>query len=184
MGSGEAHRPLKISAKPAAVVPKSARGGRPHIKSKTHSSMLLNNATSHSSCIAGRPVSRIRTGRLSHVRVGLLVIKLVVMPLPQVLRTAFAAKAPPLKGWKSTGATHCPTWSLHYFTLVFLAGAIQGDRTGFPTLQITVLHHESQGDYNWRKKNPLQRVPHVTRNGIIKEKEEEEDDEGQGKGDE
>lgn len=34
------------------------------------------------------------------------------------------------------------------------------------------------------KKNPLQRVPHVTRNGIIKEKEEEEDDEGQGKDDE
>lgn len=119
----------------------------------------------------------------SHVRVGLLVIKLVVMPLPQVFRTAFAAKALPLKGWKSTGATHCPTWSLQYFTLVFLAGAIHRDRTGFPTLQITVFHHESQGDYNWRKKNHLQRVPHVTRKGIIKEKEEEEDDQGQGKDD-
>lgn len=65
------------------------------------------------------------------MRVGLLVIKLVVMLLPNVLHRALWLKALPLKGWKSTGATLCLTRS---FTIhAGISGqTIHGDKLVFP----------------------------------------------------
>lgn len=55
-----------------------------HTLTHPHSSQHLNNATSLRYCIVGRPPLHIKRGRLHSMCGGLLVIKLVVMLLPNV----------------------------------------------------------------------------------------------------
>lgn len=116
-----------------------------HTPTHPHSSLLLNNATPHTYCISGRPPSHITMGRLSCMRVGLLVIKLVVMPLPQVLCRAFQLKALPLQGWKSTGATHCPTRSLQCSMLVFFWPSYSREKNRFSYLTNNSFPHRITG---------------------------------------